>query len=72
MFQQVICRFALRMFGQDRFDVVVAELLDAGGLGEKIVPFLRHAKSRLRLRQWHCFKLICARYSWGRLVYFPF
>jgi hypothetical protein len=26
--------------------VVVAELLDAGGLGEKIVPFLRHAKSR--------------------------
>ena len=31
---------------QDRFDVVVAELLDAGGLGEKIIPFLRHAKSR--------------------------
>eukprot|EP00435_Cladocopium_sp_Y103_P049676 s2058_g15.t1 len=31
----------------ERFDVVVAELLDAGGLGEKIVPFLRHAKSRL-------------------------
>ncbi|CAK9007381.1 Protein arginine N-methyltransferase 7 (Histone-arginine N-methyltransferase PRMT7) ([Myelin basic protein]-arginine N-methyltransferase PRMT7) [Durusdinium trenchii] len=30
-----------------RFDLVVAELLDAGGLGEKIVPFLRHAKSRL-------------------------
>lgn len=29
-----------------RFDLVVAELLDAGGLGEKIVPFLRHAKSR--------------------------
>ncbi|CAE6927730.1 Art7 [Symbiodinium natans] len=32
---------------EDRFDVVVAELLDAGGLGEKIVPFMRHAKSRL-------------------------
>ncbi|CAE7850352.1 Art7 [Symbiodinium necroappetens] len=32
---------------EDRFDVVVAELLDAGGLGEKIIPFLRHAKSRL-------------------------
>lgn len=31
---------------EERFDVVVAELLDAGGLGEKIVPFLRHAKSR--------------------------
>lgn len=27
--------------------MVVAELLDAGGLGEKIVPFMRHAKARL-------------------------
>eukprot|EP00931_Biecheleriopsis_adriatica_P102727 TRINITY_DN77665_c0_g1_i1.p1 TRINITY_DN77665_c0_g1~~TRINITY_DN77665_c0_g1_i1.p1 ORF type:complete len:883 (-),score=219.92 TRINITY_DN77665_c0_g1_i1:16-2457(-) len=31
----------------ERFDVVVAELLDAGGLGEKIVAYMRHAKSRL-------------------------
>lgn len=28
-------------------DVVVAELLDAGGLGERLVPFLRHAKRHL-------------------------
>lgn len=33
--------------GSDRFDVVVSELLDAGGLGEKIVLFARHVKCHL-------------------------
>lgn len=32
---------------EHRFDVVVSELLDAGGLGERIVQFMRHAKSHL-------------------------
>ena len=46
LFPQLLAAASATFGDQDRYDVIVAELLDAGGLGEKIVPFLRHAKSR--------------------------
>ncbi|CAJ1380564.1 unnamed protein product [Effrenium voratum] len=45
---------AVAVSEEERFDLLVAELLDAGGLGEKIVPFMRHAKSRLATKGAQC------------------
>ncbi len=32
---------------QEKFDVIVSEILDSGGLGEGVIPSLRHAKKNL-------------------------